>query len=80
MKYRNVGNSGLQVSEIAVGSWMTALQDSAAQAVAKDVIRLAYESGVNFFDCADAYSGGEAERFLGKVLREYPPLKLCYFQ
>ncbi len=72
MKYRNVGNSGLQVSEIAVGSWMTALQDSAAQAVAKDVIRLAYESGVNFFDCADAYSGGEAERFLGKVLREYP--------
>ena len=72
MKYRNVGKSGLKVSEIAVGSWMTALQDAASQDLAKDVIRLAYESGVNFFDCADAYSGGEAERFLGKVLREYP--------
>ena len=72
MKYRNLGKSGLKVSEIAVGSWMTALQDSAAQDVAKSVIRLAYERGVNFFDCADAYSGGEAEKFLGKVLREYP--------
>lgn len=72
MKYRNVGKSGLKVSEISLGSWMTALQDSAAQDVARDTIRLAYDRGVNFFDCADAYSGGEAEKFLGAVLREYP--------
>ena len=72
MKYRNVGASGLKVSEIALGSWMTALQDSAAQDVARETVRLAFDRGVNFFDCADAYSGGEAERFLGGILREYP--------
>ncbi len=72
MKYRSMGNSGLKVSEIALGSWMTALAGSAEQATAEETVRLAYEHGVNFFDCADAYSGGEAERFLGRILRAYP--------
>lgn len=72
MKYRSVGKSGLKVSEIAVGSWMTALNSSAEQETAAAVIRLAYENGVNFFDCADAYSGGEAEKFLGRILKNYP--------
>ena len=72
MKYRNVGKSGLKVSEISVGSWMTALQGADAQKTAEEVIHLAYERGVNFFDCADAYSGGEAEKFLGRVLKDYP--------
>lgn len=71
MKYRNVGKSGLKVSEIAVGSWMTDLQGSEKAAIAEETIRRAYEAGVNFFDCADAYSGGEAERFLGRVLKDY---------
>ena len=71
MNYRNVGKAGLKVSEIAVGSWMTDLQGSQKAAVAEETIRKAYEAGVNFFDCADAYSGGEAERFLGRVLRGY---------
>lgn len=72
MKYRNVGKSGLKVSEIAVGSWMTDLAGSEKAAVAETTIRQAYEQGVNFFDCADAYSGGEAEKFLGRVLKDYP--------
>jgi voltage-dependent potassium channel beta subunit len=71
MKYRSVGKSGLKVSEIAVGSWMTDLQGSAKASVAEETIRKAYEAGVNFFDCADAYSGGEAEKFLGRVLKDY---------
>lgn len=71
MKYRNVGKSGLKVSEIALGSWMTNLAGSQQQETAKEVIRLAYNNGVNFFDCADAYSGGEAERFLGRILKDY---------
>lgn len=71
MKYRNVGNSGLKVSEIALGSWMTDLQGSEKAAVAEETVRLAYNEGVNFFDCADAYSGGEAEKFLGRVLKDY---------
>ena len=72
MKYRNVGKSGLKVSEIAVGSWMTALNGSKEQETAKEVIKLAFDKGINFFDCADAYSGGEAEKFLGEVLKDYP--------
>lgn len=72
MKYRNVGKSGLKVSEIALGSWMTDLAGSEKAQVAADTIRLAYQKGVNFFDCADAYSGGEAERFLGRILNEFP--------
>lgn len=71
MNYRNVGKSGLKVSEIAVGSWMTDLAGTEKVDIARDTIRLAYDKGVNFFDCADAYSGGEAEKFLGKILNEY---------
>ena len=72
MNYRNVGKSGLKVSEIAVGSWMTDLVGSKKVDIARDTIKLAYENGINFFDCADAYSGGEAEKFLGRILNEYP--------
>ena len=72
MKYRNVGQSGLKVSEISLGSWMTDLRGSEAASIAEETIRVAYDKGVNFFDCADAYSGGEAERFLGRVLKDYP--------
>ena len=72
MKYRNVGRSGLKISEIALGSWMTQLKDSKQEEVAAEVVRAAFKSGVNFFDCADAYSGGDAERFLGRILKVCP--------
>lgn len=71
MKYRSVGKSGLKVSEIAVGSWMTDLAGSEKAQIAEQTIREAYDKGVNFFDCADAYSGGEAEKFLGRILKDY---------
>ena len=71
MNYRSVGKSGLKVSEIALGSWMTDLKGSEKAEIAEQTLRLGYEAGVNFFDCADAYSGGEAERFLGRVLNDY---------
>ena len=72
MKYRNVGSSGLKISEIGMGSWMTQLQGAEKVKVAEETIRCAYDNGINFFDCADAYSGGEAEKFLGRVLKDYP--------
>ena len=72
MKYRSVGKSGLKISEVALGSWVTDLKGTAAEDVAKETVKLAYDSGVNFFDCADAYSGGAAERFFGKTLKQYP--------
>ena len=71
MQYRNLGKWGLKVSEIALGSWMTDLGGAGAAEVARQCIRAAYDAGVNFFDCADAYSGGEAEKLLGTALRDY---------
>lgn len=71
MKYRNLGKWGLKVSEIALGSWVTNLSNAAALETAKATIDAAFDAGVNFFDCADAYSGGEAERFLGNVLHRH---------
>ena len=71
MQYRNLGKWGLKVSEIALGSWVTALADDAAVQTATQTIDAAFDAGINFFDCADAYSGGEAERFLGKVLSRH---------
>lgn len=72
MKYRNMGKWGLKLSEISLGSWMTALGSAEARQVAADTVKCAFDSGVNFFDCADAYSGGAAEKFLGELLRGYP--------
>jgi aryl-alcohol dehydrogenase-like predicted oxidoreductase len=71
MEYRKLGKWGLKVSEISLGSWMTDVGKYEAIDVAKASVRKAYELGVNFFDCADAYSGGQAEVFLGNVLKEY---------
>lgn len=71
MKYRSLGKWGLKVSEIALGSWMTDVQTPESVDTAKKSIRRAYDLGVNFFDCADAYSGGQAEIFLGKILKEF---------
>lgn len=72
MRYRNVGASGIKVSEIALGSWMTQLTDTAQVQNAADIVHKAWESGVNFFDCADAYSGGDAEIFLGRLIKDFP--------
>lgn len=72
MKYRNMGKWGLRLSEIALGSWMTVLTSPEAMETAAKTVNLAFENGINFFDCADGYSGGEAERFLGSILKEYP--------
>lgn len=72
MKYRNLGKWGLKLSEIALGSWMTDVSTSSnAVETAKESVRRAYDLGVNFFDCADAYSGGQAEIFLGNVLKDF---------
>ena len=71
MKYRNLGKYGLKLSEVALGSWVTDLRGTDAQKTALDTVNAAFDLGVNFFDCADAYSGGEAERFLGKALKEH---------
>lgn len=53
MQYRNVGGSGLKVSEIALGSWMTRLEDAAAVDIAMDIAHKAFDAGVNFLALLD---------------------------
>lgn len=70
MKYRNVGRSGLKVSEIGLGSWLT-YGTAAEQKAADACIAKAFESGINFFDTANAYSRGEGEKAMGAALKPY---------
>lgn len=71
MQYRKLGNSGLKVSEISLGSWLTyggyVADDNAVRSIEQ-----AYELGVNFFDTANMYERGEAEKVMGKALSQYP--------
>jgi len=71
MRYRFLGNTGVQVSEIALGSWLT-YGHSVEDSTAADTIMTAYNHGVNFFDTADVYNEHQAERVLGEVLSDVP--------
>lgn len=68
MNYRYLGQSGLKVSEISLGTWLT-FGNQVDPDLAERLVRLAFERGVNFFDTADVYNNGQAEEMLGKVLR-----------
>lgn len=70
MKYRNVGISGLRVSEIAYGSWLT-FANQVELENAKTIIKKAFELGINYIDTADVYEQGAAETLLGQILPEY---------
>jgi voltage-dependent potassium channel beta subunit len=71
MQYRRLGRTGLKVSEISLGSWLT-YGGYVEQERAEQAIRRAYELGVNFFDTANVYEKGAAEKVMGAVLRDYP--------
>ncbi len=71
MKYRKLGNSDLNVSEISLGSWLTyGVGVERDHAVA--CVNRAFELGINFIDTANAYGRGAAESFLGEVLAQRP--------
>jgi voltage-dependent potassium channel beta subunit len=71
MKYRRLGGSGLKVSEISLGSWLT-YGGYVERENAENAIRTAYDLGINFFDTANVYERGAAEELVGKVLKNYP--------
>ena len=71
MKYRKLGRSGLKVSEISLGSWLT-YGKSVEDDTAEQIIHRAYELGINFFDSANVYERGEGERVMAETLKKYP--------
>jgi aryl-alcohol dehydrogenase-like predicted oxidoreductase len=71
MRYRRLGSSDLEISEISLGSWLT-FGGGISNAQAEACVAKAFELGINFVDTANVYSSGGAEEFLGEVLAERP--------
>jgi aryl-alcohol dehydrogenase-like predicted oxidoreductase len=71
MNFRSLGNSGLKVSELSLGSWTT-FGGSVGSADAGPIVQKAFELGINLFDTADVYVKGGAERALGDAIRDLP--------
>ena len=69
MKYRHLGKTGIQVSELSFGSWVT-FHNQVDVKLAVDMMAAAYEAGVNFFDNAEVYAGGKSEKVMGEALKQ----------
>ena len=69
MNYRRLGKAGLKVSELSLGAWVT-YGGQVGEEVAQKCMVAAYEAGVNFFDNAEAYAGGNAEIVMGNVIKK----------
>lgn len=69
MPYNRLGSSGLQVSQFSFGSWVT-FGSSVDTGIAKEQFQAAAEAGVNFFDNAEVYAGGQSEEIMGEAIRE----------
>lgn len=69
MLYRRLGNSGLQISALSFGAWVT-FGRQIADTTARDLMHAAYDAGVNFFDNAETYADGQAELVMGKIFRD----------
>ncbi len=68
MKYRHLGRSGLEVSELSFGSWVS-FHNQLDRDEAQEAMKLAYEAGINFFDNAEVYAGGKSEEMMGGALK-----------
>lgn len=71
MKYRRLGRTGLKVSEVSLGSWLT-YGGYVERENAVNAIKTAYDLGINFFDTANVYEKGAAEVLVGETLKAYP--------
>lgn len=69
MEYRNLGSSGLKVSALSLGAWVT-YGGQVGEEVAEQCMHAAYEAGVNYFDNAESYANGNAETVMGNVIRK----------
>lgn len=69
MRYNRLGKSGLKLSELSFGSWLT-FGKQIGDTTAEDLMKLAYDHGINFFDNAEIYSRGESEKVMGQILKK----------
>ena len=75
MEYRYLGKSGLQLSVLSFGSWVS-FKKQIDDKMAGDLMQIAYDNGVNFFDTAWGYGEGHSEELLGQLVRRHPNKKL----
>lgn len=68
MEYRRMGKTGLQLSVLSFGSWVT-FHKQIGDSLADELMGIAYDSGINFFDNAEVYALGESEKMMGRVLK-----------
>jgi len=77
MEYRHLGKTGIQLSELSFGSWVTFHTQADVQA-AMEMMAAAYDAGVNFFDNAESYAGGKSEEVMGAALKQLGWLRGSY--
>lgn len=77
MEYRRLGRSGLQVSELSFGSWVT-YGNQLNRHAAVELMAAAFDAGVNFFDNAEIYASGQSEELMGAALKELKWPRLNY--
>jgi voltage-dependent potassium channel beta subunit len=69
MEYRHLGRSGLQLSVVSFGSWVS-FKKQIDDTIADELMGIAYDNGINFFDNAEVYASGESEKMMGRVLKK----------
>ena len=69
MEYRRLGRSGLQLSVLSFGSWVS-FSKQINDKTAEELMSIAYDNGINFFDNAEAYALGESEKMMGRILKK----------
>ncbi len=77
MNYRRLGRSGLQVSELSIGSWVT-YGNQVDRTAARESLAAARDAGVNFFDNAEVYAGGRSEEIMGQALKDLDWPRVSY--
>ncbi|KAH6577649.1 hypothetical protein BASA62_000771 [Batrachochytrium salamandrivorans] len=70
MTYRFLGNSGLKVSVLSLGGWVTQ-GSQVGNEIAFECMKTAYDAGINFFDTAEVYAAGESEKVMGEAIKKY---------
>ena len=68
MEYRRLGRSGLQLSIVSFGSWVS-FKNQINDKIAGELMGIAYDNGINYFDNAESYANGESEKMMGRVLK-----------